>query len=86
MVICGNIIQNIIIRAKFRMVRTLHLTENLIVASIEVRSFVTAVALDCSSSVDHGVDSHLVQGQWIVVVKSIQHFAGELKRPTTLGR
>ena len=48
---CDNIIQNIIIRAKFRMVRASHPMKNRKIASIGVRSFVATVALDCSSSV-----------------------------------
>ncbi len=40
-----------------------HLMENRKSASIGVRSFITTVALDCSSSVDHGEDSYQVRGQ-----------------------
>ena len=43
--------------------RASHLTENHRSASIGVRSFVATVALDCSSSVDHGEDSYQVRGQ-----------------------
>ena len=53
-----NIIQKIIIHAKFWMVRSSHLTENCKSASIGVCSFVATVALDSSSSVDHGEDSY----------------------------
>ena len=53
----NNIIENISIRANFRMVRVSHLTENRKVASIGVCSFVATVTLDYSSSVDHGGDS-----------------------------
>ena len=49
--------------------RASHLTENRKSASIRIRSFVTTVALDCSSSVDHGEDSYQVWGQWIVEVR-----------------
>ena len=51
------------IRAKFQMVRASHLTENHGSASIGVHSFVATVALNCSSSVDHGEDSYQVRGQ-----------------------
>ena len=60
-----NIIQNIIIHAKFHKVWASHLTKYCKIASIEVCSFVTTVVLDCSSSVDHGEDSYKVPGQWI---------------------
>ena len=58
-----NIIQNIIICAKFWMVRASHLTENCKSARIGVCSFVATVALDRVSSVDHGEDSYQVRGQ-----------------------
>ena len=69
MVNSDNIIQNIIIRVKFWMVRASHLTKNHESASIGVRSFITTVALDCSSSVDHGQDSYQILGQWNVKVR-----------------
>ena len=51
-----------IILFRIWMVRASHLTENCKSARIGVRSFVTTVALDCSSSVDHGEDSYQVRG------------------------
>ena len=50
----NNIIQNIIICAKFWMVRALHLMENCKIAIIGICSCVATIALDCSSSVYYG--------------------------------
>ena len=75
-----------------------HLKENRKSASIGVRLFVATVALDCSFSVDHarrGLETAFAQHfhelgrhrDLVVLLHpllySIQHFSGELKRPTT---
>ena len=53
-----------IILFRIWIVRASHLTENRKSASIGVRSFVVTVALDCSSSVDHGEESYQVREQY----------------------